>query len=522
LQHSDKKLSRKELEERARNERDRKRKLRQKKEKEVVSKAEKNDKISGVTHLTFAQPQQDEKDKKKKKKKSATQPAQSKSDSATGAKEVQKTVAKTLEEAAGAITVEDVRKAIHNAEKNFPNAQELQVRDLAGWLELQLPFSWKHSYKSDEPAAFLESKSKSEIITWLKGLKTEKLAQAFVWLARTLYNESGDEKKSNSLAGVKIMLQLVAKSAPEVISGTASGVFNGFNKAGTPLQNFIWILKQIGDSTNPTHRFKAVAATLLPTYLKGNLKPKDEKSLFETIDAGLTSLAKTQSVQSLIEPDVFVTLQKQHLDGSSNKERDQQIKTIYEQAVKHGIKAAPAEFFPKLLQALKGANDKEREHVLAQLEKALKDDTHKSCAQWNKTFGSAVAGSTQLLQRLNESDALHSLKAKDINTLRDTVARFGEIIGKQDKKDDKIYQNCLTQVNTFLSKFKKNQGGGAGSSVLRNGVAIGLLAGLLFVSTVKFGCVDSTNIDPYLNDSTRATLGNFCSRLPANLIELFR
>jgi len=442
---------------------------------------------------------------------------------------------KTTQAIASSLTVERLQSLIQNAKQTFPQAQDLQVRQVAEKLDSEFQqVNWKSTNAPEEPVSFLDQSVRKELTSWIQSLPSQANTASFSQAVKTIYNEVGDEKKAGGSIGNKIILQTIASSHPEAVVNSFGPLYKNFNVSGAALSNTLWILRQM-DARNEHHaiqRFKVITSTLLDSVLNKTLKGKDERTLFELIGESLGSL-KLKKLVALVDPTTFISLQKEHLTASAGYRADQ-LKDIYNKVVNYSVKAAPAEYFSKLLQSLKAYQQQEqvREHVLDQLQEAIVSDCSQCCQQWSKSLDSALVGTTLLLQRFNQdSSSLRGIKSKDVLVLRETVEGLKASLAKrkptvEDKKQDKDnwYKKCIAQVDEFLNKevsASSEEGGFVVGSVLLTTVTVIVALGVVGVGLVKVGCQDGS-FGPYLSDSNKQQLAEICSKVPEGVYKLFQ
>ncbi|KAL0486695.1 1 TM domain-containing transmembrane protein [Acrasis kona] len=534
-QGKNKKLSKAEIQEQQRIEREKRRKLKQKKLEEELKQEQRDrkagkykelDESVGLTKLSFKKEAQEPTEKKKKKK--ATNVPDQKT---TVAAEAAAKKPKTTQAIATSLTSDHIKSLIKEASAMFPQAQDLQVRKVADQLDQELQqVNWKPTNVTDEPISFLDSKARSELKTWINSLSTESNSSSLSHAVRTIFNEKGDEKRTGGAIGNRMVLQAIASTHPEAVFKGFVPLYKNFNVTGSALQNAFWIVRQLdaGNHHSAVQRFKVISSTVFDSILNKTLKGKDEKSIFDMVTESISSLPS--KVTALVDPGTFLSLQREHLSASAGH-RAEQIKQIYDRLVHYSVKATPEEYFGKLLQSIKTYQQDEnsREHILDQLQEGIVKNCNACCQQWSKSVSSAFAGTTLLLQRLNQSPkVISSLSSKDANTLRQTVLDIQAVIAKQDKKQDKEswVKKCQAQVDLFLNSNEERQETSSGASsavggLLMSGVAAGLLLGIAGVAFVKFGCHDTSVVDPYLSESAKQQLAQICSKLPSEVYKLF-
>jgi hypothetical protein len=371
------------------------------------SKAEKNQKLSNITRLVFGNSNKEQKKKKNNTSSEATN--------------VQAAVERqlppdTLEGVAKSLTEKDLESSIKKAETTYEKNPAFQLKDAAGWLEIQFSHINEKQVNMDENIKLFSDDFVKRIEKWLKTFDNKSLMEVCLVAIEEIYNDVGVEKAPGKHVGLKLFLQYIIRVQTKSVADALITLSEKFSFNGASYQNFKMLLDQIRE-----HDFYVGLKTLISISLlrimSKKIKEKDKKQVFHLLNTELENErvknhSELSSSSTLVDPNLFVNFQKFAYENQADH-----IFALYKKLVPISIfwtDRSSSQFFAQELSMLKSSKISQdyRDEVLSILSRSLETD-EKCVDLWIKSIPNHIKESTILLSYINQHGRVHKIKGSD-------------------------------------------------------------------------------------------------------------
>lgn len=78
--------------------------------------------------------------------------------------------------------------------------------------------------EEDEPLNYLKEECQKPVRDWLSEIKADVLLEMIIFIINAIYNDKGIQNTKESLVGIKIFLQLIVRTRPEIFVDNISEI----------------------------------------------------------------------------------------------------------------------------------------------------------------------------------------------------------------------------------------------------------------------------------------------------------